>query len=66
MATAVRVRGGFTIRIAELDEEIRDADPARSARAMNAAIEVAVGPDPEQYQWEYKRFRFPRQPNVYR
>ena len=33
---------------------------------MNAASETLVRRYPEQYQWEYKRFRFPRQPNIYR
>ena len=65
-ANAIRVKGGFSIRIEAADNAIRDADPAVSARAMNAAIETLVRRHPEQYQWEYKRFRFPRQPNIYR
>ena len=65
MAAATRTASGFAIRIEAIDETIHDPDPARSATAMNAAIEAAVRRDPAQYQWEYKRFRFPGQPNVY-
>ena len=63
---AIRVDGGFAIRIEAVDDAVRDCDPALSARALNSAIETLVRRDPEQYQWEYKRFRFPRQPNIYR
>ena len=63
---AIRVEGGFAIRIEAVDDAIRDPDHVASVRAMNAAVETQVRRDPEQYQWEYKRFRFPRQPNIYR
>ena len=63
---AMRVSGGFAIRIETLDDAIRDPDASVSVRTMNAAIENLVRHRPEQYQWEYKRFRFPRQPNIYR
>lgn len=66
IAAAVRVRGGFKVVIEAVDDGIRDADAGRSATAMNAAIERIVARDPAQYQWEYKRYRFPRQPNIYR
>lgn len=63
---AIRVEGGFAIHIETIDDAIRDADASVSVTAMNDAIEALVRRDPEQYQWEYKRFRFPRQPNIYR
>ena len=66
VATARRVAEGFAIRIDPVPAGIRDADPAVSASAMNRAIERAVATHPEQYQWEYKRFRFPGRPNIYR
>ena len=66
IGTATRVPGGFTIRLDPLDEAVRSADPAESARAINAAIETIVARDPAQYQWEYKRFRLPDQPDVYK
>ena len=65
VATARRTEGGFVIDIETVDEAIRDPDPAKSATAMNAAVEAVVRRDPAQYQWEYKRFRFPGQPNIY-
>ncbi len=66
IAAATRVPGGFAIHIEALNAALRDADPARSARAMNAAVEAVVAIDPAQYQWEYKRYRFPGRPNMYR
>lgn len=63
---ATRVEGGFAIRIETIDNAIRNPDASVSIAAMNAAIEALVRRHPEQYQWEYKRFRFPRQPNIYR
>ena len=63
---ATRIKGGFSIRVETVDAAVRDPDPSVSVAALNAAIETLVRRDPEQYQWEYKRFRFPRQPNIYR
>ena len=66
VAVAARTPGGFTIRIETADAAIADPDPVKSATIMNAAVEAVVRRDPAQYQWEYKRFRFPGEPNVYR
>ena len=66
IGTATRVPGGFSIHLESIDEAVRSADPAVSARAINAAIETIVVRDPAQYQWEYKRFRLPDQPDVYK
>lgn len=65
VATATRVASGFDIRIETADEAIRASDPRTSAAAMNAAVEAVARREPAQYQWEYKRFRFPGQPNMY-
>ena len=65
VATATRVADGFAIRFETVDPAIRDPDPVVSASAMNAAVEAVVMRQPAQYQWEYKRYRFPRQPNIY-
>ena len=65
MACARRTAGGFAIHIDRVDAATHDPDPSRSATAMNAGIEATVRLDPAQYQWEYKRFRFPGQPNMY-
>ena len=66
VAVAARAPGGFAIRIETVDGAIADPDPVTSATVMNAAVEAVVRRDPAQYQWEYKRFRFPGQPNMYR
>lgn len=66
IGTATRVPGGFSLLLEPMDEAVRSADPAVSARAINAAIETIVARDPAQYQWEYKRFRLPDQPDVYK
>ena len=66
IGTATRVRGGFAIRLEAVADAVRDPDPAVGARAINAAIETIVARDPAQYQWEYKRFRAPNEPDIYR
>ena len=66
VSVAARAPGGFAIRIESVDAAIADPDPVKSATTMNAAVEAVVRRDPAQYQWEYKRFRFPGEPNVYR
>lgn len=66
VGAATRVPGGFSIRIETIDEAVRDPDPAVGARTVNAAIETVVARDPAQYQWEYKRFRLPNEPDVYK
>ncbi|NHN38819.1 lysophospholipid acyltransferase family protein [Pseudomaricurvus alcaniphilus] len=54
---AQRVPGGFEIHFLEADAEIYSVDPALALAAMNRAVEQCVLQIPEQYQWEYKRFR---------
>lgn len=66
IGTATRVPGGFSIHLEPVDEAVRSADPAVSARAINAAIETIVARDPAQYQWEYKRFRLPDEADIYK
>ena len=46
---------GFRIRMRELD--LRRERLSDSVTAMNQAVEEMVRECPEQYQWEYKRFR---------
>ena len=52
---------GFKVIVHEADAGIYDQDLAASAAAINRSIERCVLLAPEQYQWEYKRFR--RQPD---
>ncbi len=48
---------GFHIHFLPAPEQIHDADPLRSATALNQGVEQCVRALPEQYQWSYKRFR---------
>lgn len=61
-ATAVmgfcqRTDSGFTLHLTEPPPAIHDADTGASLVALNQAIEQLVLLAPEQYQWEYKRFK---------
>ena len=52
---------GFKVIVHEADAGIYDKDLGASAAAINRSVERCVRLAPEQYQWEYKRFR--RQPD---
>jgi KDO2-lipid IV(A) lauroyltransferase len=58
-AVALRVAGGFAIRFVPAEAEMRAADVDAAATSMNRSIERLVREAPEQYQWEYKRFKRP-------
>ena len=58
---ARRTSNGFEIVISEPDPGIYEPDLTRALAAMNRTVEAMVRPIPEQYQWEYKRFK--RQPD---
>lgn len=64
---ARRVPGGFVIHFLPAEPEIHDEDTAVSLAAMNRGVEACVQLCPEQYQWEYKRFKVrPKEgPGVY-
>lgn len=48
---------GFRIHFAPLGTDFEVADPVAVCTAMNAAVEAGVRRIPQQYQWNYKRFR---------
>lgn len=54
---AKRIRGGFKIIFYRPDEEIAAEGAGGSVAALNRVIERLVTLAPEQYQWEYKRFK---------
>ncbi|MEO0442976.1 MAG: lysophospholipid acyltransferase family protein [Pseudomonadota bacterium] len=56
-ATAKRVSKGFVIRFWQVDNSVYQSDELTAATAVNAMVEASVRDAPEQYQWEYKRFR---------
>lgn len=57
---AKRTNAGFRLVIREAARGIDSEDLAIALAALNKAVEMAVLDAPEQYQWEYKRFK--RQP----
>lgn len=58
---------GFRLRVRRCTEGMADPDPVVATTALNCSVEACVREAPEQYQWEYKRFRHrpPGQPNPY-
>jgi KDO2-lipid IV(A) lauroyltransferase len=60
IGAALRAPGGFRLRFVPADPEIHDPESSRSLAAMNRSLEKLVRSAPEQYQWEYRRFK--RQP----
>jgi KDO2-lipid IV(A) lauroyltransferase len=65
---ALRVKGGFDIHYMPVSEAIYSADTDESLIALNKGVEKCVELCPEQYQWEYKRYRKtvnPDDPEVY-
>lgn len=67
LAFAQRTRRGFDIHVLEPDDDIYSENVQESAAALNRLVERSVMIAPEQYQWEYKRFRdmVENQPRVY-
>ena len=67
-ATAKRISSGFEIKYSKPNDAIYDKDPVIAVTAMNQLVEQCVREMPEQYQWEYKRFkRMPKgETNVYK
>ena len=59
LGTCTRGDEGFRIAFHEVDDAIYSEDVEDSVTAMNGAIEKLVQKNPEQYQWEYKRFKKP-------
>lgn len=64
----LRRREGFELHFQDVEEDIYNEDQYESLAAMNRGIEACVRNCPEQYQWEYKRFkkRKPGQEKMYK
>jgi len=58
LAYAKRLDQGFKIVIKEPDEKIYAEHMPTSLAGLNKTVELAIKDAPEQYQWEYKRFRY--------
>jgi KDO2-lipid IV(A) lauroyltransferase len=57
VAVAERSPSGFKVRYRAAGDDIYSGDLQSSLAALNAEVECALAHCPEQYQWEYKRFR---------
>jgi Kdo2-lipid IVA lauroyltransferase/acyltransferase len=55
--SCLRRPGGFEMLFTEPDAAIYSVDEQTSLAGLNASVEHMVRAAPEQYQWEYKRFR---------
>jgi KDO2-lipid IV(A) lauroyltransferase len=56
-ATAKRIGSGFEIKFSKPEATIYADDVLIAVAAMNRLMEQCVREMPEQYQWEYKRFK---------
>ena len=50
--------GGYELRFRPVDDAIYDRDLMTSLAGLNSSVEACVRECPEQYQWEYRRFKF--------
>ena len=57
LCCAIRQPGGWRLHFLPAEEELYSEDKAVAVGALNKGIERIVALAPEQYQWEYKRFR---------
>jgi KDO2-lipid IV(A) lauroyltransferase len=54
-----RLPGGrYELVFRPVDEAFYDADLTTSLAGLNNSVEACVRECPEQYQWEYRRFKF--------
>jgi len=54
---AERVRGGFSVVFKAVDEDCYSGDSHTALAGLNRTVEACIRDVPEQYQWEYKRFK---------
>ena len=54
----LQTKKGFEVVALEVDPRFFNEDVPTSLTGLNATIEQLVARAPEQYQWEYKRFKF--------
>ena len=54
---ALREGSGWHVHILPAEDSLYSGDQAQSLAALNRGVEQCVALAPEQYQWEYKRFK---------
>lgn len=57
IGVAQRIKDGFKLVLIKPDDAISSDNVETSVAALNCAVETLVRLAPEQYQWEYKRFK---------
>jgi KDO2-lipid IV(A) lauroyltransferase len=57
MCAALRITGGWELHFLPVSEDLYSEDIETSLAALNSGVEAIIALAPEQYQWEYKRFR---------
>jgi len=57
IGSAFGVKGGFEVLVEPIADDFYSDDLALSAHTLNKSIENLISRHPEQYQWEYKRFK---------
>jgi KDO2-lipid IV(A) lauroyltransferase len=57
LATALREPGGWRLHFLPVSEELYSEDQVTAVSALNNDVARLVALAPDQYQWEYKRFR---------
>lgn len=57
LATALREPGGWRLHFLPVSEALYSEDQTTAVSALNSDVARIVALAPEQYQWEYKRFR---------
>lgn len=55
--SAIREPGGWRLHFLPAEDELYSEDKTVAVSALNKGVEEMVELAPEQYQWEYKRFR---------
>lgn len=57
--SAVRTDSGFDLHFSKVDPQIGESDQEQALCLLNQEIEKLIEKAPDQYQWEYKRFKAP-------
>ncbi len=57
VGSAFQIKKGYRVKIVPVEPDFYSDDETESAASLNQTIESLIRLYPEQYQWEYKRFK---------
>lgn len=57
VGSAFQIKNGYSVKIVPVEPDFYSDDEEESATSLNQTIESLIRLYPEQYQWEYKRFK---------